>query len=263
MVEQIVRIRVSPAAGPPAIHGKTRLNLPLTSESQTTGPFLLAAGYAGEILAWPEIGTAWDSPSALARMTVGAVAGHLYLALRAVDKHLDETPEPSSGDSATGDPETGAKPGVSPARNAATAPPHQQWPRIERPEDLDRPDSLRVRVDGDHVAAWGWEAVRSAYTNRMEKLEGRLRGSLPSTVRFGAAVMDFGDYLVTRIVELLVHADDLAASVGLPPPGPPPDSVSLAIEVLTEGARSIYGDLEVLRAFTRPERSRRPIPSVY
>jgi hypothetical protein len=130
-------------------------------------------------------------------------------------------------------------------------------------EDLDRPDSLRVRVDGDHVAAWGWEAVLSAYTTRTEKLEGRLHGSLPSTVRFGAGVMDFAEYLVTRIVELLVHADDLAASVGLSPPGPPRDSASLAIEVLTEGARSVYGDLEILRAFTRPERSRRPVPSVY
>ena len=180
-----------------------------------------------------------------------------------VDKHLDEPREPSAGGGATAGREAGPKRCVSPAPISATAAPQQQWPRIERPEDLDRADSLRVRLDGDHVAAWGWEAVRSAYGNRMEKLDGRLAGPLPSAVRFGADLMDFRGYLVTRIVELLVHADDLAASVGIPPPRPPRDSASLAIAVLTEGARSVYGDLEVLRAFTRPERTQRPIPSVY
>jgi Mycothiol maleylpyruvate isomerase N-terminal domain len=177
-------------------------------------------------------------------MSVGAVAGHLFLVLRSLDKHLDASREPSI-------------PGPAPA-NAS-----QQWPRIETPGDLDRPDSIRVRADGDHVAAWGWEAVRSAYVSRTEKLAGRLAGPLPAAVTFGAAPMDFGDYLVTRIVELLVHADDLAASVGLPPPQPPAEAASIAIEVLTEGARQVYGDLEVLRALTRPERTLRPVPSVY
>jgi hypothetical protein len=223
-------------------------NLPLTSKSEPVQPFLQAAGYAGEILAWPEIGVAWDSPSALARMTVSAVAGHLFLVLRRVDKHLDEPGDQSSETVSTA---------------GAPASPEQQWPRIERPEDLDRPDSVRVRVDGEHVAAWGWEAVRTAYVLRTEKLRGRLAGPLPRTVSFGAGRMDFGDYLVTRIVELLVHADDLAASVGVTPPHPPRESATLAIEVLAEGARGVYGDLEILRALTRPERTRRPAPSVY
>jgi hypothetical protein len=178
----------------------------------------------------------------LPRMTVGAVAGHLFLIVRRIDKHLDE-PEPE----ATADRPAGS----------------YRWLRVERPEDLDRADHRAVRDDGDHVAAWGWQAVESAYTARVAKLADRLSARRPQTVALETSLMDFRAYLATRVVELLVHADDLAVSVSLPPPPLPRNAATVAIDVLIDAARSIHGDLGVLRSLTRAGRVHPSVPSVY
>jgi hypothetical protein len=62
-------------------------------------------------------------------------------------------------------------------------------------------------------------------------------------------------FLVTRLVELLAHADDLAASAGIPTPDLPPDAVILVTSCLTDVARRRHGDLAVLRTMARRERS--------
>ncbi len=61
------------------------------------------------------------------------------------------------------------------------------------------------------------------------------------------------DYLHTRIVELLVHTDDLATSVDVRAV-PPRDAATAAFLVFIELARSRFGDVAVLRAFARRER---------
>jgi hypothetical protein len=208
----------------------------------TVDAFFEAAQYAGAALASPMVAAAWDRESALPKMTVGAVAGHMFLVVRRVDKHLDE-PE---------------------AIGVATPAPHDyRWLRVEREEDLERAEHQAVRADGDHVAAWGWEAVATAYVDRVRRLRERLALRRPQTVALPNTLMDFDAYLATRVVELLVHADDLAVSVGVTPPELPPAATTIAIDVLLNAARSIHGDLEILRALTRSERVRPPVPSVY
>ena len=130
-------------------------------------------------------------------------------------------------------------------------------------EDLDRTDHRIVRDDGAHVASWGWKAVTTAYRERVEKLAARLAVQGPRAVAVGDGVMDLESYLVTRIVELLVHTDDLAVSVGIAPRVMASDAVNLALDVLVDAARAIHGDLEVLRSLTRPERVQPPAPSVF
>ena len=166
-------------------------------------------------------------------MTVGAVAGHLFLVVRRVDQHLDE-PEPADG------------PTLSPRTFA--------WPRVDRSDDLDREQHRTVRGDGEHVARWGWSDVASAYAERVEKLTGRLEDAPRHAVALGDGVMDLDTYLATRIVELLVHADDLAVSVGLEPAEPPRDAATIALGVLVEAGRTLHGDL-ALRARLHPTRA--------
>lgn len=62
------------------------------------------------------------------------------------------------------------------------------------------------------------------------------------------------DYLRTRCVELVVHTDDLAASIGLPTHEPDRAAVAVALDVIFEMCRARAGDAEVLRALARPER---------
>jgi hypothetical protein len=71
----------------------------------------------------------------------------------------------------------------------------------------------------------------------------------------GAFDMTLDGFLVTRMVELLTHTDDLAASVGVPTPDLPRGAIDLVVSCLTDVARRRHGDLTVLRSFTRRERS--------
>jgi len=66
--------------------------------------------------------------------------------------------------------------------------------------------------------------------------------------------MTLDDYLPTRIVEIVVHADDLAVSVGAPPVPFPADVVDVVVDVLVRTARVTHGDLAVVRALSRRER---------
>jgi len=73
------------------------------------------------------------------------------------------------------------------------------------------------------------------------------------TIAGGVTSLDA--YVATRVVELVVHADDLAVSAGLPPLSIPDDAAACAIEVFVAMARHRSGDLTVIRAFTRRERA--------
>ena len=72
-------------------------------------------------------------------------------------------------------------------------------------------------------------------------------------VRGGAARLD--DYLVTRVVELVVHTDDVACSVGSPVPDIPADALSVVTSAFVELAVARSGSRAVLRSFARRERA--------
>ncbi len=62
------------------------------------------------------------------------------------------------------------------------------------------------------------------------------------------------DFLITRSMELMVHSDDLAASVGLPTPDFP-DTVDDVVRLLSGVATRRHGQAAVIRALSRPQRS--------
>jgi hypothetical protein len=66
--------------------------------------------------------------------------------------------------------------------------------------------------------------------------------------------MTLDEYLRTRVVELVIHGDDLASSVGLAFGPVASDLATTAISTLVEVARVRHGDMAVLRALTRRER---------
>jgi hypothetical protein len=175
-------------------------------------------------------------------MDVGSVAGHLFLVVRRVGKHLEE-----------------AKP--LPAPKAAG--PRPIAVRVATDNDLDSELHRVVRADGVHVAAWGWEAVAAAYAERLVRVQSLLERGVPEAIAFGGEPMPFGNYLGSRVVEVLVHAEDLALSAGMERPDPPSHAVDVACAFLLREARRAYGDWAVLAAFTRPGRAAPGVPFVY
>jgi hypothetical protein len=63
------------------------------------------------------------------------------------------------------------------------------------------------------------------------------------------------DFLVTRMMEIMVHSDDLAASVGVETPEFPADVVTPVLALLTDVAVRRHGQTAVLRALSRPQRA--------
>jgi Mycothiol maleylpyruvate isomerase N-terminal domain len=196
--------------------------------------YLESAALAAGLVADPEISKHWSEPGASQGMTVGAIAAHLVSSgIEILIPYLEgESPpgtrvlEPSryfSGQSLDlgheGHQEVRTKAEVGARRGAAS-------------------------LASDASAAVYGITVRMA-----EQPEGRRIQVL------GAFDMTLDGFLITRMVELLVHTDDLAASVGVATPELPHDAVDAVVSCLTDVARRRHGDLAVLRALARHERS--------
>jgi Mycothiol maleylpyruvate isomerase N-terminal domain len=202
--------------------------------------FLEAAAYAGGLVSSDTVGRRWRAPSALELMTVGAVVGHLFLVVRRVGQRVEGIP--------LGPPDPVQRQSP-PSLIGGWA-----WLRVDKTEDLGEPDHRQVRRDAERVAGWGWETVRDAYQARIEKVSRLLSGECPAEVQISGRTLPFPAYLATRVVELVVHTDDLASSVDLEA-RPPQAAIEIAIQTMVEAARSVHGDLALLRALTRRERA--------
>jgi len=109
----------------------------------------------------------------------------------------------------------------------------------------------------------GAAAVRERHALALEDLKLRLIGEPAERgiEVFEDMAMQLDDYLVTRMVEAVVHSDDLAYSLGIDTPEFAPDVVDLVMAALLGIARERHGEVGVLRAFTRAERSEAsPLP---
>ena len=66
------------------------------------------------------------------------------------------------------------------------------------------------------------------------------------------------DFLVVRLMEIVVHADDLAASVGIPTPAFDDDVLHPALALLAMLGARRHGQDAAVRALSREERAARP-----
>jgi hypothetical protein len=196
--------------------------------------FLEVAGAVTPLLRSPALAARWGQESALPRFRVSGLAGHLVRSAILVNDYLDR-PEPLAGSTLS-----------APAYYAAAI------------DDTDIDGALHtgIRARGEETAAGGPGALFAAWEAATDHLRGRLGGEPPlrRVQVFKDIALSLDDWLRTRLVELCVHADDLAASLGLPPPDLPVAATALAIETLVDLARLRHGDPAVLRALTRRER---------
>jgi len=188
----------------------------------------------------PALEQSFDRPSVLAQFSVRGLAGHLRRAMTSVETYLDR-PGPAPGPGPVVDV-------ISAARYYATV--------ATADADLDSEFHRAIRQRGleaapgspvDFVLDWGETA--GALIGRLER-----EPSDRLVQVYGDLVLTLDDYLVTRLIELVVHADDLAASLGVDPPALPPEATGLVVATLVEVARIRHGDGAVVRALTRRER---------
>jgi Mycothiol maleylpyruvate isomerase N-terminal domain len=195
--------------------------------------FLDAAATAVDLLERRDLAEHWAEDSVLRQFPVAALAGHLFRGMATVGHYLDG-PEPSG-------------PGISAASYFDT---------VIRSADIGDAGNEAVRARGAEAAAGGPAALAGEARAALERLSSRLAAEAPGrrVCVAGGLVMTLDEYLRTRVVELVVHADDLAASVGAELVPPQPGTTAIAIEALVGVARIRHGDMAVLRALARRER---------
>ena len=77
----------------------------------------------------------------------------------------------------------------------------------------------------------------------------------PALIPWQAWALTAHDFLVTRLMEMLVHSDDLAASLDVPTPQFPDEAVRLVLGLLTSVAVERHGQTALVRALSRPQRA--------
>lgn len=197
--------------------------------------FLVTAAEARDLIAGRDVERRWDEPSALREMTIGSLAGHLGRCAIVVEEYLDGPP-PAPGRLLTAD--------------------QYYIEGVGLTDNLDDDLNRNVRERSVAIAAAGATGVVTLVDDAL----GRLRTRLPeqpsdrAIAVIGGIAISLDEYLVTRMLELAVHIDDLCVSLERPTPDLSPVAAMCALGCMLQMARSRHGDLAVLRSMARRER---------
>jgi len=198
--------------------------------------YLSAAGSAEALLRDPAVGARWAEPSALKYFTVGGLAAHLGRQVLSVPEAL-AAPVPD-----------GVPIGLLDHYSRSA------WAN----EDLEGEVNVAIRSRGEDSAAEGPEALVANVSAMVEKLRTEFDGGpLPEVVGlpWTGWSLTFDDFLTTRLLELVIHSDDLAVSVGVETPVLPASAIEPVVDLLTRISMQRHGQAAVLRALSRSERA--------
>lgn len=194
--------------------------------------FVTVANSALTLLMDPAVAARWNEPSALEDFTVGGLAYHLSNQILHVPQVTPTQRPPVS----LVDDYYGAAEWV--GQDAS----HEVNVSIRQRMESAARQGVSVVVKDAEVAL---DEVRSLIAQAPADLVVELRGQ-PLT---------FDDFLTTRLMELVVHSDDLAVSVGVPTPLFPESAATTVVDLLSRLAIRRYGAITVVRALSRSERA--------
>jgi hypothetical protein len=236
------RTGASPCRQPATVVGDRLMSAPRASVVAVSQPprhaaaLLLAGAAAVDLASQPKVAAAWDAPSALQLMTVGGVAAHLLGQLSSTLATLDE-----------------------PLRSASPVALDVHYDRVQwRGRPLDAATNVSIRDGSQESASAGPVALLDRATADLAELAARLvRVEHDTLVQqpWTQWPLALDDFLLTRLMELSVHMDDLAVSVGLPTPALPAEVTGPVRHLLVDLAAGRHGEVAVLRALSRAERA--------
>ena len=123
-------------------------------------------------------------------------------------------------------------------------------------EDADGETNRSIRATADREAADGPDAARDLLTRARADLEVVLAHPPPTTyVPWQGWRLATDDFLVTRLMEMVVHADDLASSVRVATPQFGPTVLDPVFRLLTAIAARRHGQDALVRTLARPQRA--------
>lgn len=195
--------------------------------------FLANASVVLSALSDPRVADSWNHESVLEEQTIGSLAGHLargsvwvvgdYLEAEAADGPVDF--------------ETAAE------YFAAVA------------TTLTDDDHASIRQRGSAIAADGHEMLVAQLASRLAGLRELLANQDVGrrVTVFAGKVMRLDDYLLTRLVEQVVHLDDLARSLGVGPWPTAPGAEAVVVSCGAEIGRQRFGGAAMIRTLYRAD----------
>ncbi len=200
--------------------------------------YLVAAQSAVTLLADHAVARRWDEPSALPQMSVGALAVHLGSEVLLVRQALT-------------DPAVRADERPIPLLEHYT---RSAWVGA----DLDDDVNVSIRENARSLAGAGHRATLDGVQVALDEVARLLAEEVePQAVRMPGWdwALSFEDFLVTRMMEITVHSDDLAVSVDVEPPALPVSVLEPVLSLLVGVAVLRHGQAAVVRALSRAERA--------
>lgn len=202
----------------------------------TRTDFLDTARAAATLLRDPALVRAWDGPSALAEFPVSGLAGHLAFQVLALPQIL-----------------------ASPIPPEPAVPILEHYARVEWiGADLDHEFNVNIRKGGGQIAEVGPQGLAAQLDEAILELTEQLAIVPERPVRlpfWGPWALILEDMLLTRMMELIVHGDDLAVSLDVPTPEFPARAVDAVVELLGKLAVRRHGATAVIRGLSRAERA--------
>jgi hypothetical protein len=181
------------------------------------------------------VADAWEQESTLPGMTVGGLARHLVSQVECAVKFLI-TPGP-------------------PDAQVLTLIGHYDrvdWLRAP----VDAPENTSIRDGFNQMGSAGQTESIEVLAHSSEHLRAAIGAAGPTTyVPWQDCALPTDDFLVVRLMEIVVHADDLACSVGVAAPAFSAEVLEPVLALLAVLAARRRGQDAVLRALSRHERS--------
>lgn len=196
--------------------------------------YLSAAGVAATLLRDPAVSARWSQPSALTDFSVAGLACHVAFQVTRTVTFL------------------------------AAPPGGEAIPVLEHyirntwvTSGVEATDNVAIRRANERQAA---DTTAPALADEVDAALAELRRVVPAEpaqriVDFREWGLAVDDFLLTRVMELVVHSDDLAVSVGVPTPEMPAAATEATIRLLADVAAWRHGPLAVVRALSRRERA--------
>ena len=203
-----------------------------------TGDYLVAARSTLPLIGQVAVVNRWGEPSALAEMSVGGLAAHL--ATQVLSVHAAVT----------------AGTAVTEEAPVSLLEHYDRVPWVD--SGLDDASNVTIREGAEASAAPGHDVLLGTTTTALEDIR-RAFGSLrlPPAIRmpWWDWSLSFDDFLVTRMMEIVVHSDDLAVSVHVETPELPEQVLGPVLALLVGVSLRRHGQASVVRALSRSERA--------
>lgn len=214
--------------------------MPLTFAGTLDRSALASAAEAvAPLVGSDDAGRAWDEESALPGMTVGGLTTHLVRQVQCAVEFLRIDPVPPHA----------------PVVTLAALYERTEW--FLSPVDAD--ENTSIRDDFNEMARAGHHGAVEALRASAADLAAALAVAGPTTyVPWQDASLATDDFLVVRLMELVVHADDLATSVGADPVDFDDDVLHPVLALLAVLGARRHGQVAAVRALSRAERASGP-----